>query len=143
MKPRLKKLSSALLAMGLGLGLVTTAVADQSLKEVMEARGLTEKDLEELLDRSDMEALKALSSEFRKPEDRAEDAADDDQDNGKLIELLEDPAWPEQGELARRLAPCSPSVPAARSRSGPTRRRRESSLHSRKACTPKGTRRWR
>lgn len=66
-------------------------------------RGLTEKDLEELLDRSDLEALKALSSEFRKPEDRAEDAADDDQDNGKLIELLEDPAWPEQGELARRL----------------------------------------
>ena len=45
MKPRLKKLSVLLLGLGLGLGLAANAIADSTLKEVMEARGLTEKDM--------------------------------------------------------------------------------------------------
>ncbi len=45
MKPKFKKLSSALLCVGLGIGLATSALADQSLKDVMKARGLTEKDI--------------------------------------------------------------------------------------------------
>jgi len=45
MKPRLKKLSVTMLGLGLGFGLVTSALADATLKEVMDARGLTEKDM--------------------------------------------------------------------------------------------------
>ena len=42
---KLKQICSMLLGVGLGLGLASSAVADKSLKEVMEARGLTEKDV--------------------------------------------------------------------------------------------------
>ncbi|MCP4186696.1 MAG: Sec-dependent nitrous-oxide reductase [Gammaproteobacteria bacterium] len=45
MKPRLRKICALLLSVGLGVGLAGNAVADKSLKEVMEARGLTEKDI--------------------------------------------------------------------------------------------------
>ncbi len=45
MKPQLKKLGAALLGAGLSLSMATAAFAEQSLKEVMEARGLTEKDI--------------------------------------------------------------------------------------------------
>ncbi|WP_455219489.1 hypothetical protein, partial [Kaarinaea lacus] len=42
---KIKQLCSLLLGVGLGIGLAGNAVADKSLKEVMEARGLTEKDV--------------------------------------------------------------------------------------------------
>ncbi len=45
MKPRLNTLSRALIGMGLGLGLATSAMAGQTLQEVMKERGLTEKDI--------------------------------------------------------------------------------------------------
>ncbi len=45
MKPRLKTLSKAVIGVGLGLGLATSAVAGQTLQEVMKERGLTEKDI--------------------------------------------------------------------------------------------------
>ncbi len=45
MKPRLRKICTLLLGVGLGVGLAGNALADKSLKEVMEARGLTEKDI--------------------------------------------------------------------------------------------------
>ncbi len=45
MKPRLKKLSTALLGVGMGITLATSSLADQSLQDVMKARGLTEKDI--------------------------------------------------------------------------------------------------
>jgi nitrous-oxide reductase len=45
MKPRFNKISAAILGMSLGLGLTSTAFAEQTLKEVMDARGLTEKDI--------------------------------------------------------------------------------------------------
>ncbi len=45
MKPRLKTLSKAVIGAGLGLGLTTSALAGQTLQEVMKERGLTEKDI--------------------------------------------------------------------------------------------------
>ncbi|MCP4494444.1 MAG: Sec-dependent nitrous-oxide reductase [Gammaproteobacteria bacterium] len=45
MKPKLRKICSMLLGVGLGVGMAGNAVADKSLQEVMEARGLTEKDI--------------------------------------------------------------------------------------------------
>jgi len=45
MKPRLKTLSKAVIGVGLGLGLTTSALAGQTLQEVMKERGLTEKDI--------------------------------------------------------------------------------------------------
>jgi len=45
MKTKLKQIYKVLLGVGLGFGLVTTAIAEKSLKEVMDARGLTEKDI--------------------------------------------------------------------------------------------------
>ncbi len=45
MKPKLRKICSMLVGVGLGVGLAGNAIADKSLKEVMEARGLTEKDI--------------------------------------------------------------------------------------------------
>jgi len=42
---KIKTLCSMLLGIGLGIGLSSSAIADKSLKEVMEARGLTEKDV--------------------------------------------------------------------------------------------------
>ena len=45
MKPRLNTLSRALIGVGLGLGLATSAMAGQTLQEVMKDRGLTEKDI--------------------------------------------------------------------------------------------------
>ncbi|MBL7002990.1 MAG: Sec-dependent nitrous-oxide reductase [Gammaproteobacteria bacterium] len=45
MKPNLNKLCTALIGAGLSIGLAAPAFADQSLKEVMQARGLTEKDI--------------------------------------------------------------------------------------------------
>ena len=45
MKPKLKILGTAMLGLGLGLGVAMNAMADQSLKEVMKERGLTEKDI--------------------------------------------------------------------------------------------------
>ncbi|MCP3689302.1 MAG: cytochrome C, partial [Gammaproteobacteria bacterium] len=45
MKPKLRKICSMLAGVGLGIGLAGSAIADKSLKEVMEARGLTEKDI--------------------------------------------------------------------------------------------------
>jgi nitrous-oxide reductase len=42
---KIKKLYSLLLGVGLSIGLSANAIADKSLKEVMEARGLTEKDV--------------------------------------------------------------------------------------------------
>jgi nitrous-oxide reductase len=42
---KIKKLCSMLLGVSLGIGLSSSAIAEKSLKEVMEARGLTEKDV--------------------------------------------------------------------------------------------------
>ncbi len=45
MKPLYQKLFTVLLGVGLSFGLLPSVAADQSLKEVMQARGLTEKDI--------------------------------------------------------------------------------------------------
>lgn len=45
MKPRLNKLCTALIGASLSIGLAAPVFADQSLKDVMKSRGLTEKDI--------------------------------------------------------------------------------------------------